>query len=573
MWVVGFALWALALDNGFYFFWGVFAVNNGFTVKGKGNGTSDDVEMALPGGSYVLPADSSVALKQGNVPVNVSNGETVLLPEQVHGLGVAVLNQLKEKTHQPVVDKNGLGLGLFFANGGVVQEDKDGVHAGAMRFGGTRAVVKAGADEPFESRTADYMNGIAGEIRQARKEGDFAKELGTSIRGVAGGTGRALGEMYERALNKSVFPAAKAVGEAYDGVRKGLAGFGAGLFGADDKPAENGSVRATAKFAATAAPSASVGQQTTERAQLPYLNGDELAKNQTAVAAVRQRDASNVSSRVNPAADTSSAAPAVGGLNFNGLNMSSKSSPFVASFGSNEAASKEYRELLSKALTPFKGAQNGQLTANQLNLARSLIEGERKNDLAREQQAADLAAKANMQQDNNQVALQREMLQQQAALQREGLNMAAQNGRFNAELAQKQGQFNAQLGFDMRKVAPDLASKERLGLLQDGYLSAKDDGARTEIAKQIAALNGNYKEPAARADTGFNAKQFVKISRDVVGKDGVATQQDDVVDLKTGKSILNREPAAVSAPKAGEVVGGYRFKGGNPNDEKSWEKA
>jgi hypothetical protein len=27
-----------------------------------------------------------------------------------------------------------------------------------------------------------------------------------------------------------------------------------------------------------------------------------------------------------------------------------------------------------------------------------------------------------------------------------------------------------------------------------------------------------------------------------------------------------------SAPKAGDVVGGFRFRGGNPNDESNWER-
>ena len=44
----------------------------------------------------------------------------------------------------------------------------------------------------------------------------------------------------------------------------------------------------------------------------------------------------------------------------------------------------------------------------------------------------------------------------------------------------------------------------------------------------------------------------------------------DIIDLKTGKSIL-----AGSQPplQAGVVIDGYRFKGGNSNDTKNWEKA
>ena len=73
----------------------------------KGKGTDDEVKMGLQKGAYVMPADSTEqigaeqlgALGKGFVPAHVSNGEYHLPPEQVHGLGVQVLDAMKNATH------------------------------------------------------------------------------------------------------------------------------------------------------------------------------------------------------------------------------------------------------------------------------------------------------------------------------------------------------------------------------------------------------------------------------------------------------------------------------------------
>ena len=82
---------------------------NGGVVKGPGTGTSDDVETKVPNGSYIMPADSTdqIGAEQlgqmgQQVPVNLSNGEYQLPPEQVHAGGVQALNKMKDATHTPV---------------------------------------------------------------------------------------------------------------------------------------------------------------------------------------------------------------------------------------------------------------------------------------------------------------------------------------------------------------------------------------------------------------------------------------------------------------------------------------
>lgn len=102
-------------------------------IQGAGTGTSDDIKKNVPAGSYIMPADSTQQIGTNNLknmgnptPVNLSNGEFQLSPNQVHSVGVQTLDAMKNQTHVPV-DQPQLGFKpgqskpeLFFANGGLV---------------------------------------------------------------------------------------------------------------------------------------------------------------------------------------------------------------------------------------------------------------------------------------------------------------------------------------------------------------------------------------------------------------------------------------------------------------------
>ncbi len=102
-------------------------------IQGAGTGTSDDIKKNVPAGSYIMPADSTKQIGVDNLknmgsptPVNLSNGEFQLSPDQVHSVGVQTLDAMKDQTHMPV-DQPQLGFKpgqnkpeLFFANGGLV---------------------------------------------------------------------------------------------------------------------------------------------------------------------------------------------------------------------------------------------------------------------------------------------------------------------------------------------------------------------------------------------------------------------------------------------------------------------
>lgn len=102
-------------------------------IQGAGTGTSDDVKKNVSAGSYIMPADSTQKIGTDNLknmgsptPVNLSNGEFQLSPDQVHSVGVQTLDAMKDQTHTPV-NQPQLGFKpgqnkpeLFFANGGLV---------------------------------------------------------------------------------------------------------------------------------------------------------------------------------------------------------------------------------------------------------------------------------------------------------------------------------------------------------------------------------------------------------------------------------------------------------------------
>lgn len=101
----------------------------GGKIKGPGTGTSDSIKTEVPSGSYIMPADSTAKIGEKAlgqlgkpVPVNLSNGEYEMPPEQVHAVGAQVLDQMKDATHTPVA---AMGFKpeegeLYFADGGLI---------------------------------------------------------------------------------------------------------------------------------------------------------------------------------------------------------------------------------------------------------------------------------------------------------------------------------------------------------------------------------------------------------------------------------------------------------------------
>ncbi len=150
---------------------------NGGLITGPGTGTSDSIQDEVPEGTYILPADTTQAMGFGarrrpidgapaaqpgfgayrnKVPVNVSNGEFEVPPEQVQQLGAQVLDAVKAVTHtqtpEPATDNGD----TFFANGGQVVGGVEGARMG-------KAIHEARAKTPnygnFGAYRKNYANG------------------------------------------------------------------------------------------------------------------------------------------------------------------------------------------------------------------------------------------------------------------------------------------------------------------------------------------------------------------------------------------------------------------------------
>jgi hypothetical protein len=118
---------------------------------------------------------------------------------------------------------------------------------------------------------------------------------------------------------------------------------------------------------------------------------------------------------------------------------------------------------------------------------------------------------------------------------------------------------------------------------------AQADAARvaafTEIAKVLnnpnsnAALSDSARaESKALLDGDYTLPQLMRVAdqlkRDMDNREiGLKTQIDDIKKrIAGGSGGAQQSPGGEKPPKAGEIVDGYRFKGGDAHDERNWEK-
>lgn len=111
-----------------------------------------------------------------------------------------------------------------------------------------------------------------------------------------------------------------------------------------------------------------------------------------------------------------------------------------------------------------------------------------------------------------------------------------------------------------------IRAAQRLESLQTRYAEAKTDADRAKIAREIRDLSGKSAETADWA---------VQVTPQTKNPDG-STSEGSVIryNKRTGQAerVDTGAPAPIAAPKAGEVRNGFRFKGGNPNDQANWTK-
>lgn len=125
---------------------------DGGMIRGPGTGTSDSIATEAEPGTFIMPADSTKAIgprvlaQMGKkVPVRLSNGEYELPPEQVMGIGAAVLEALKDGTHTPVEQEGGMAAQKL-ASGGMVEND-------VTRVGNSYSGGNVGGDVSINGQT------------------------------------------------------------------------------------------------------------------------------------------------------------------------------------------------------------------------------------------------------------------------------------------------------------------------------------------------------------------------------------------------------------------------------------
>lgn len=218
-----------------------------------------------------------------------------------------------------------------------------------------------------------------------------------------------------------------------------------------------------------------------------------------------------------------------------GFQLPRQQSPAGGVIGNSDPSRRERDALIRAASTPYRGAQNGQLTANQLRTLAGLQEGD--------QRAATEAA-------NQQAATERAAMQEAGASSRALSRDEIDRRRADTESVLK--------GFEARGL-------ERAEKLYAAYEKAKTPEERAALAEQLRALSG--KEAPNRFTVVPGGQEIDPTTNMAV------TRPARVFNNQSGQFVDQQgAPGASAAPRAGEVRGGYRFKGGNPADQASWEK-
>lgn len=525
-------------------------------IQGAGTGTSDSIQKDVPVGSYIMPADSTQKLGANNiknlgqpsVPVNVSNGEYELPPEQVHAVGVQALNQMKDATHTTVPDQTGFGLkqGVRYAS----QQSNDlplGLNPEALANYQNSSNVKIGKSGkpelffanggsigvPDDSFTADVLRTNRDAAANSISKGNYAQGVGQMVRGVVGAVPAAAYDVSKKAYDTVGRPVANAI--------DGFLGTGGDQSAPSPKPnaqpkpklptTNNNTGVTDNPFGDKSAQQAAAKQVAAQQAaaKTPANNIFNLAQDQSTQQktqsdpyAIQQKG--NSFSYSNPAAAATAHANGVPELATSGFanvkpindprgvaNMFANTREMgpseqqiqnaiaqreaslgggsrVYSLGSSSQAADNLQKRIDDVSQPLPGSRG--LTASQRNQIVELQNGydNRANDVYKTDA-------------NNAAALQREAMGQEGANYRANLQEGGQNNRYFAGLAQDTQKFNAtndlanrQFGLEQSRYTPEIMKQRaELNALQR-YDQAKTPEERQAAEAALATLRGQVKQ-------------------------------------------------------------------------------
>lgn len=531
-------------------------------VRGPGTGTSDDVKDAVPPGTYIMPADSTqeigpealgaAGFRPGSkpkapnipgrgfgptaqVPVNLSNGEFRLSPEQVHAIGVQVLEGMKAATHTPAGgqgDNDGDDAStreLFFADGGMVEDPNKKrplATSPTNTYPGNQA-ERAG--NIYAQSNADLARGF-GAATSYLNRGDPVKDAASAVGGFfADSAAKA------RQPNAWDDSGTKPQFATPDVAPKPAAPPAAAA------PAQAAPTSATpAVTAASPAAKTGSGMDPTPPNSGPVPYTVTPVENTNGVQRINQPGKSPLFTNIdpgqavaemkgNPVGGFQPAAGGVGGPDV--LGILQRESQIRAGMG-------ELQDRIN-----FNGG-NGigfRKTGTDEAIRDMLVKGN----------SRDRASALGFAAGNRDAELRGAQTQQELALRQQ-------------EMQGRQGIANEELGLKREAQGFQTRAQARQEALQARYEAAKTPEERSAIAQQIRDLGG--KEFPNRFTVVPGGQEVDPTTNQLV------TRPARVINNQTGAFVDQPQAAEQAAVKAGEVRKGYRFKGGNPADQASWEK-
>lgn len=548
-------------------------------VRGPGTGTSDSIKTAVPEGSFIMPADSTQEIGEQNiaamgfrpgmklaakekpagpglgfgpsaqVPVNLSNGEFRLSPEQVHAIGVQVLEGMKAATHTPTGEQgeddgdDASTRELFFADGGMVEDPNKKrplATSPANTYPGNQAeragniYAKSNADAAgfakaaFPGTTA-AIQGAGQAIQDAYKQGGVGAAIGQGFRGAMV---PAVGMADDAAtgMRKLLDPAANALKTFVTGDATPIG---------QDPAAAGSSPSAAPKPAAAPAAAAPATTGAPAPTSSNYGNEPNAAGSANSAAAPTG----------NAAAPTSA-----NGITREGNSFSGTGTPAAGGqgFGFRPGGSDVMGILQRESqIRAGMGDLQDQINFNNGGFGwRKTTNDEIVRDMMVNGNSRDRASALGFVAGGREAALKGAQAEREQALRQQ-------------ELKGRQELDNEDLGLRREAQGFQTRAQARQEALQASYEAAKTQEERSAIAQQIRDLGGKE----------FPNRFTVVPGGQAFNPDGTPyTLPARVLNNQTGAFVDQPQAAEQAAVKAGEVRKGYRFKGGNPADQASWEK-
>ena len=219
----------------------------------------------------------------------------------------------------------------------------------------------------------------------------------------------------------------------------------------------------------------------------------------------------------------------------------------------------ERKALFRDASTVIKGARG--LTGGQLRLRQQLIDGD-----------ASLANQRYITDANNATSIQNNTEDNSANILQTGMRESGQNMRHEASLGQDNYQFNTDFGLKQRqqnltekKEGFGVRQAERAEKLYEMYDKAETDEQRQSIQQRIDRLTGaKDKNGRDRYMTVGGGQEWDQKAETMINR------PQQIFDTQT-QQYLNTSPSSNNMIKPGEIREGYRYKGGDPSQQSSWE--